>query len=83
MTEHLNSDAARLELNARGHRHDPGMDRVADLLDGGHYAEWSKLPPAVLSEATAYADLRANYRAAVAAGVIADDRSTPTTTQGA
>ncbi len=72
----IDTAAAILELNAKGHHYDAGMDRVADLLDGGHYAEWSKLPPAVLSQATAYTDLRAAYRRAVTAGVIPDDRST-------
>lgn len=72
----IDTAAATLALNARGHRYDPGLDRVADMLDEGRYAEWSVLPPAVLSQATVYADFRASYRRAVAAGVIPDDRST-------
>ncbi len=82
MSEHLNSATARLEMNARGHRYDPGMERIADLMDAGDYAAWSALPPAVVSQASMYRDFRAQYRRAVDAGAIADTQ-TPTKEAGA
>ncbi len=75
----IDTQAARLELNARGHRFDAGLDRVADLMDAGDYAAWSTLPPAAVSQASVYRDFRAQYRAAVKAGAIPDDRSAPAT----
>lgn len=78
MSEHVNDDATRLEMNSRGHRYDAGLDRIADLMDAGDYAAWSALPPAVVSVASVYRDFRTQYRAAVAAGVIPDTQ-TPTT----
>lgn len=72
----VNDDHAQLEMNARGHRPDAGLDRIADLMDAGDYAAWSVLPPAVVSQASVYRDLRASYRRAVAAGAIPDDRTT-------
>lgn len=82
MSDHLNDTAVRLEMNARGHRYDPGLDRIADLMDAGDYAAWSALPPAVVSEASMYRDFRAQYRRAVTAGAIADTQ-TPTKEAGA
>ncbi len=78
MSEHLNDNAVRLEMNARSHRYDPGLDRIANLMDAGDYAAWSVLPPAAVSQASVYRDFRAQYRAAVEAGVITDTQ-TPTT----
>lgn len=77
MSEHVTDTAARLEMNARGHRYDPGLDRIADLMDDADYAAWSALPPAVVSQASMYRDFRAQYRRAVDAGAIADTQ-TPT-----
>ncbi len=79
MTEPLiDSEAARLELNARGHRYDPVLDAVADEMDRGDYSAWSTRHPVLIDRASIYQDLRASYRAAVAAGAIPDDRSGPT-----
>lgn len=79
MTEPLiDSEAARLELNARGHRYDPTLDPIADEMDRNDYVAWSARHPLLVDRASGYRDFRANYRAAVAAGAIPDDRSGPT-----
>ena len=77
MTEQpLNTDPdrARLEMNARGHRHDPEMERLADLFHTDR-AAWNQLPTHLQSIATSYADMREHYRAAVAAGVITEQET--------
>ncbi len=77
MTEPIDSDRARLEINARAHRYDPMLDRAADLIDAGDYTAFSQLPAFIQSRAPIYADFRRYYRDAVAAGVVPDDRSGP------
>ncbi len=74
----IDTAAATLELNARGHRHDPVLDPIADAMDRGDAAAWTSLHPLLADRASIYRDFRANYRAAVAAGAIPDDRSGPT-----
>ncbi|MDP9358986.1 MAG: hypothetical protein M3R02_27645 [Chloroflexota bacterium] len=70
-------DRAVLEINARHHRHNPILERAADLIDAGDYAAFAQLPASVQSRAPIYADFRRYYRDAVAAGVVPDDRSGP------
>ncbi len=71
MTEHLNDNAARMALNAKGHRHDATLDRLADELEADPTA-WQRLPRGVLSTVELYRDMRGHHRRAVAAGVITD-----------
>lgn len=72
--EELNDHTARLELNARGHHYDEGMERVADLIDTDR-AAFLALPARVQSAASVYHDFREHHRAAVAAGVITEEGS--------
>ncbi len=51
-----------------------GLDPIADAMDRGDVEAWQKLPVRLIGEASMYRDIRANYRAAVQAGVIPDDR---------
>lgn len=74
MTEHIDSDAARLELNARAFRFDGHLDPIADAMERGDTDAWAGLHPRLQDRASIYRDLRDNYRAAVAAGAIPDDR---------
>lgn len=67
--EELDHRKAALEINARGHHYDAGLERVADLMDTDPDA-FLRLPAAVQSTATVYHDLREHHRAAVEAGVI-------------
>ncbi len=64
-------DLARLEINARGHRPDPVLDRAADLFHSDR-AAWDRLPRAVRDQSDVYADLRDHYRRALEAGAITD-----------
>lgn len=73
MNVNIDSDAVRLEANARHHKFDPHLDRVADLLDGPPEG-WTHLHPKLIDAASIYRDFRASYRAAVAASAIPDDR---------
>ncbi len=66
----IDTTAASLEMAASIYRYDPDLDRIADMPA----AERAKLPAKVIDHAQIYADLRAAYREAVAAGAIADDR---------
>lgn len=64
----------KLELNARGHRPDPMLDPIADAMDRGDAAAWQNLHPKLVDRASVYRDFREQYRRAVAAGAIPDDR---------
>jgi hypothetical protein len=77
MTDHLDSDHARLELNARGYHYDPVLDPAADRLEQGP-GGWKDMPPALLSQASMHKDFRDMYRTAVKAGAIPDDRNAQT-----
>jgi hypothetical protein len=72
MTYPSESQRARLELNARGHRPDPALERAADLFHTDR-AAWNRLPLSVRSASSVYADLRQHHRDAVEAGVITPD----------
>lgn len=67
------SRLAKLELNARGHRHDPQLERFADLFHTDR-AAYDRLPRAIKSQLDIYSDMRDHYRRAVEAGAITDDR---------
>jgi hypothetical protein len=67
------SRRSRLELNARGHRYDAAMERVLHLYETDRSAH-DALPLILRDRASIYADLKANYTAAVQAGAIPDDR---------
>lgn len=77
MSERIDSDATKLEINARSYKFDPNLDAVADLLDQGP-AAWKDLHPLLIDRASIYRDMRTSYRAAVAAGAVADDRTAAT-----
>ena len=73
MTE-INSEHARLELNARPYRYDPQLDPIADAMDRGDVEAWRNLHPKLVDAASIHRDVRNSYRAAVAAKAIPDDR---------
>jgi hypothetical protein len=60
---------ARLELNARGHAHNPDLERVADMFHTDR-AAWERLSPHTKSAGQVYAEMREHHRRAVQAGVI-------------
>ncbi len=64
----------RLEINAQMYHPNAQLDRIADLMDAGDTEAWMRLPLRVQGEAAVHRDFRAAYRAAVAAGVVRDDR---------
>ena len=70
----IDSTAAKLELNARAYRYDPQLDPIADAMDSGNADAWRNLHPKLVDAASIYRDFRAQYRAAVAAKAIPDDR---------
>lgn len=70
--ERLDSEMAKLALNASGFRYDSTLDRVADLLVNDPEA-WARLPLVVRDHAGIYADFRDQYRRAVKAGAVPDD----------
>jgi len=76
-TQSLDSQVAKLELNARLFQYDKTLDDAANLFDADPIA-WSKLPVLLQDRSGMYRDARAAYRRAVAAGAVADDRSGPT-----
>lgn len=69
----LDSDKARLVMNARPHRFDPQLERALELFHADR-AAFDRLPQQLQSQAGVYADFRRHYRAAVEAGAIPDDR---------
>jgi len=73
----IDSSAARLEMNARHYSYDPVLDPVADLIEQGP-AAWRDVHPKLQSLASIHLDMRNDYRAAVRAGVIPDDRNEQT-----
>jgi len=68
----LDNTRARLANNARGHRPDEGMEKLLALRESDP-ARYAALPGHVLSQVEVYADLKANYRRAVAAGAITEE----------
>lgn len=66
------TDRARLELDARGHRPDPQLEEALRLHREDR-AAYDQLPTAVKARAAVYADLKANFDRAVAAGVVTPD----------
>lgn len=79
MTDYLDDERARLEMNARGHHYDAGLERVADLFNTDRQA-WNALPRQVQSVSSVYRDLRDHYRRAVKAGAVPDSRGPQPTT---
>lgn len=77
MSEHIDTDRARLEINARGYRYDPTLDPIADLIEQGPSA-WKDVHPHLLGQAAIHKDFRDQYRRAVAAGAIPDNRTAHT-----
>ncbi len=73
MTEPDWSRNARLEINAKHHKHDARYERVLELFETDR-AAYDRLPGQLKAEAGIYADFRSSYRDAVKAGVIPDDR---------
>lgn len=62
------NDLARLEMNARYHRHNPILERACELWDTDREA-FNRLPQSVKAEMSIYRDFRQYYRDAKAAGV--------------
>ncbi len=62
-----------LERRARLFQYDPHLEAAADLFDRDPLA-WAQLPVALQDASGMYRDMRNDYRAAVRAGVIPDDR---------
>lgn len=73
MTEPVESQMAKLEMNARWFSFNPTLDKAADLFDSDPQA-WAQLPVIVQDHSGLYRDQREQYRNAVAAGAIVDDR---------
>ena len=67
-------DRPALEMNARAYRYDPHLDLIADAMDRGDVEAWRGLPARLIDLASTYRDFRGYHRAAVAAGVLPDDR---------
>lgn len=74
--DQIDSDKARLEINARSYRYDPVLDPIADRIEAGEAV--ADVPARVLDHASIHKDFRDQYRRAVAAGAIRDDRTAPT-----
>ncbi len=77
MFDHIDSNKAHLEINARGYRYDPQLDPIADLIEQGP-AACVGVPARLLDHASIHRDFRDQYRAAVAAGAIPDNRNAQT-----
>ncbi len=71
--EPLDSRLAKLALNARMFRYNKTLDQAADLFTSDPLA-WQQLPLLVRDQSGIYMDARDQYRKAVAAGAVADDR---------
>ncbi len=65
-----------LERRARLYRYDRHLEAAADLFDSDP-AAWARLPVHVQDASGLYRDFRADYRAAVKAGVIPPDDRGP------
>ena len=77
MTQPLdNFEHGRLVANARTYKPDPALDHAADLLEADP-AAWRELHPLIRDRSQIHAGFRRNYRAAVRAGLVPDDRSGP------
>lgn len=68
---------AKLELNAKMFEFNAHLEKLADLFDSDVEA-WQRLPVIVQDRSGLYRDARQQYRDAVAAGAIADDRGPST-----
>ena len=66
-------EKARLAMNARSYRHDPQLEHALELFHTDR-DRFDRLPGQLKSQVGIYADFRDQYRAAVEAGVIPDDR---------
>ena len=71
------NEIPRLIGNARHYTFDPTLDAVADLIEQGPQA-WAHVHPKLLDLASIHKGFRDQYRAAVEAGVIPDDRNANT-----
>ncbi len=71
--EPMDSQRARLEMAARLYRHDPLLEKWADMFTTDVEA-WQKLSVLQQDRSGQYIDARAAYRRAVEAGAIEDDR---------
>lgn len=69
----LGVEHGRLIVNSGMYRPDPALDHAADLFDADPQA-WSRLPVKLQDLSGIHRDMRNQYRAAVAAGLIPDDR---------
>ncbi len=73
----IDSDAAQLEMNARHYQPDAALDSIADRIEQGP-AACQGIPPKALDLGSIQLDMRNDYRRAVAAGAIPDDRNEQT-----
>jgi len=75
--EPLDSQRAKLAMNARMFRYNKTLDQAADLFTSDPLA-WQQLPLLVRDQSGIYMDARDQYRKAVAAGAVVDDRTADT-----
>lgn len=72
----------KLELAARHYQYDETLEKAANLFDTDPQA-WLKLPVILQDRSGLYRDARADYRRAVKAGVVSDDRGPHAAPKGA
>ena len=68
---------AKLELNAKMFEFNAHLEKLADLFDSDVEA-WQRLPVILQDRSGMYRDARQQYRAAVEAGAVEDDRNANT-----
>jgi len=71
------SRLARLEMNSRLYTFDATLEAAANLYDED-VAAWQRLPVILQDRSGLYRDARDQYRRAVAAGAVVDDRGPST-----
>ena len=77
-TPSAESQAAKLELNAKLFEYSQTLEDAANLYDSDPIA-WLRLPVLLQDRSGMYRDARSAYRKAVQAGAIPDDRNANTT----
>ena len=73
MPDYLDVERGRLAANSRLYRPDANLDRLADMYENDRH-RWDALPLQQRDLSYMHLEMRQQYRRAVAAGVIPDDR---------